>query len=218
MAPRIRQLYNKISMLYRGQAPVRDMLGWVTDLARARICYEEPGLDEALEKFIEGGRLTDIELEVVKRWAECMTDVVSQPPLPEVFKALEAGLEEMLRAREERWELMERYKALVEEHKRDPCSNYTWLARRTYRYMDSPAITKKQFRRLYGQDPSPAIIDERGLVPWSWGLDELAEDLGRRKFGRPMDTNELADCIIAAYEREQEIFRLLAELKKEVER
>jgi hypothetical protein len=211
----------RISEFYRvslSRVPAKDMLGWVTDLARARICYEEPDLEEALEKFISREQLGDYELETVKRWAECMYSEVSQPPLPEVFGALIAGLEEMLREREERWELLERYKALVEEHRRDSCSQYTWLARRTYRFMDSPAITKKQFERLYGKPPSPAIIDERGLVPWSWALDELAEDLGRRKFGRPMDTNELAECILAAYDREQEIFRLLEELKKEERR
>ena len=143
-------------------------------------------------------------------WAECVDASAFLPMLSDVFERLVESLKEAKKETEEAeelWELTGELDDLRQEHETDPCVRYKWLARRTYHYMETPAITLKQYRRLTGhRHPGPANIIEGNLVPWEYAVDEVGNRLG-------MSTDGFADCVVRAYTREARIFAILEELK-----
>ena len=181
-------------------------LDWLMQLATLQMCYPDIYVDEAADKLARKEPLTTEENEALAGWARCIADTAFQPPLPEIFGLLAKELEKRI-AGEEAYGLLARYQELVETHKADPCTDLIWLARRTSRFMDRPTLTLKQYQKLTGnRHPGMANILPGNLVPWEIAVDEKADEL-------KMTSDELEKAILLAYDREKEIFSLLAELK-----
>ena len=175
-------------------------------LAALQICYPDIYVDEAADKLAKKEPLTTEETEALANWARCVAESAYQPPLPEIFSVLARELEKRITG-EEAYQLLARYQELVETHKADPCTDLIWLARRTSRFMDRPTLTLKQYQRLTGRrHPGMANILPGNLIPWEIAVDEKADEL-------KMSSDELEKRILRAYDREKEIFSLLAELK-----
>jgi hypothetical protein len=147
-------------------------------------------------------------------WAECVDARAFLPVLSDVFDRLIETLKGVEKPPEEAWRLEQltvELEALRQEHEEDPCVRYKWLAKRTYRYMDTPALTLRQYQRLTGhRHPGMVNIIPGNLVPWEYAVDEVADRLG-------MGTSAFADCVVRAYEREGRILSILEELKEALE-
>lgn len=135
------------------------------------------------------------------------------PTLDEVFKRLIENLEAIRLPPEEAdrlTELTAELDTLREAHESDRCVRYKWLAKRTDRFMDRAAVTLKQYQRLTGKrHPGMANILPGDLVPWEIAVDEPADAMG-------LTSDEFADCVVGAYERERKIFSTLGDIKEMV--
>ena len=179
-----------------------DWLGQLAGLQRCGDVHEQ-----VLDNLVAGGPIEDAEAQMLQLWLTCLQD---QAFLIPVGDALEKARHELTAIREsgstEVQELFARYETQLEEHEADPCSRYVWLAKRTHRFRDRATLTLSQFRRLTGKaHPGKANLLKGNLIPWETAVDEVAFDMG-------MDTDKFERCVLLAYDRQFELFDLLAEV------
>jgi len=69
--------------------------------------------------------------------------------------------------------------ALAEDIQGNPLRKYLPLVTRAGNYRgEVKYLTKNQFRKYLKKEPNPAIIDNKGRIPWNYALDQLASESG----------------------------------------
>jgi len=83
------------------------------------------------------------------------------------------------RLKEGKTQIDNQISALAEDIQGNPLRKYLPLVTRAGNYRgEVKYLTKNQFRKYLKKEPSPAIIDKNGKIPWNYALDQLASESG----------------------------------------